>query len=454
MRSLPVRVVPAALPAVVRKAIRARFVLPGLASSLRRRAAEAGVAVKDVVLAHPAGRAEPLAAVLIDPCPPEVRAAALAAVQVGERPVLVVTPREWAIVQRSAAGIGFEGADLEPRERLRACADRFLRQLPARLAAADLPGARAVATALRDELEQLGTPIHFPPVPGPAARAPELLTSTLGAFGAVFGGEAAVDPEAALPRSASAPAPRGLDRIHGLFEPLLADLPRHFATVVSGLYLAPGPWGTRRSWQLLAVVPDDAPLHVAAGLPRRLHQHLAMLDGDAIRGACGGLAAPAVVTESAMAGVLRRRLSARPLDRLGWRLHRDPLVGEDALHAAFEGPDHVRDDLRSELASLIVATASAWSRSGTGLRTTETMFGAWPAVLHLLRGGEPTDPLSAAHEVLVTSADPALARIGAAAAKLSLGDPWAADHGRPTALLRDLGPALVRLQDAAFEALG
>ena len=153
--------------------------------------------------------------------PPEVRAAALAAVQVGERPVLVVTPREWAIVQRSAAGIGFEGADLEPRERLRACADRFLRQLPARLAAADLPGARAVATALRDELEQLGTPIHFPPVPGPAARAPELLTSTLGAFGAVFGGEAAVDPEAALPRSASAPAPRGLDRIHGLFEPLL-----------------------------------------------------------------------------------------------------------------------------------------------------------------------------------------------------------------------------------------
>ena len=155
-----------------------------------------------------------------------------------------------------------------------------------------------------------------------------------------------------------------------------------------------------------------------------------------------------------MAAVLRRRLSARPLDRLGWRLHRTPLVGSDGLLAAFEGPDHVRDDLRSELASLVLATATAWSRSGTGLRTTETLFGAWPAVLHLLRDGDPTDALSAAHDVLVTSADPALARVGAAASKLHLGDPLAADHSRPAALLRDLGPALVRLQDAAFEALG
>jgi hypothetical protein len=161
-----------------------------------------------------------------------------------------------------------------------------------------------------------------------------------------------------------------------------------------------------------------------------------------------------VVTESAIAGVVRRRLFARPLTRLSVRLHRTLLVGSDVLADALEGPDHVGDDLRSELASLVVATASSWTRGGSGLRTTETLFGAWPAVLHLLRGGSPTDPLAAAHQALEASADPVLARVGAAAPKLPLGDPLAADHARPTALLKDLGPALVHLQEAAFEALG
>lgn len=454
MRSLPVRVVPVALPAALRDLLRTRWARPGLTAELHRRATSAGVQVQDVLLAGELGPSEPLAAVVVDPCPPEVRAGALAAVQVSDRPVLVVTPREWAVVQRSAAGIGFPGVDLTRREQLRACTDRFLRQLPDRLAAGDLPGARVVATTLRDELEQLGTPIRFPAVAGPAAGGHELLASSLGAFGAVLGGEVAVDPGDPLPRSAAAPAPRGADRVRALFDPVLADLPRHFADAVRAVYLLPGPWGTRRSWQLLAVVPDDAPLHLAAGLPRRLRQHVAMLEGDGVRGACGGRCAPAVVTESAMAAVVRRRLSARPLERLGWRLHRTPWVGRDGLDSAFEGPDVTRDDLRSELASLIVAAAASWSRAGTGLRTTETMFGAWPAVLHLLREGDPLAPLSAIHDTLATSADPALARIGTAARKLSLGDPLAADHSRPVALLRDHGPAFVRLQDAAFEALG
>ncbi len=456
---LPVRVAPAALPAVVRGAFRRRLGRPGLAAALARSVSGAGLTVADVVLAGPgAGPSDLLAAVVVEPSPPELRAAGLDAVQIHpRRPVAVVTARAWEALKRSPAGVaGFGPGDR--RALLRAASDGYLHRL-------DPDGVkmgRAAAAHLRDQLEALGSPVRFPPRPGPDAVPAGVLASALGAFSVVFGGEVAIDPGEPLRERdvAASPPARGADGIAALFDPLLLDVPRHFGEAVRALYLLPGPLGTRRSWQLVAVVADDAPVHAAAALPRRLRQHVAMLDAGAVRGACGGRAAPVVVTESALAGVVRRRLFGRPTRRLAIRRHRRLLLGTDVLATgdapAFAGPDHVRDDLAAELGSLVAATAACWTRGASGLATTELLFGAWPAVLHLIRTGDPLAPLAAAHEALASSADPAQARTGAAARKLgaALGDPFAADLSRPKALLRDFGPTLVRLQDASFEALG
>ena len=400
--------------------------------------------------------------VVHQPASPEARAVFLS----GDGPAtLALTPREFDIWTASSLGRATasgdplwgdrlpvaEEDDVEGRRRRLRSASRLWWHAVPNALGRDGHGAEAEANALRAICERETLPSRFPPIPPPGADADTLHAATLGVVHATFAGEVAPDTGAQIDPDATAAPPRTLAPLLELLRPLVADLPRHVHADLLSLHLVPGPWGTRHAWQLLAVVADDAPLHGAAALRRRLDAHLGMI-GDGWRGTLSH--GPVVLTRAALHGQLTRRLFHRPLRRLGLRLHASLLIGEDTIADGLRGADWTPLDLRAEIAALLTATGAAFRPGTTDVAMRDLLLGAWPALLHLCGGGSPLDSLASIHAALAGRTDPALARVGSVALKQPWGRPEAVDRGRATEGLRDWGPILVRMQEAALEVLG
>lgn len=339
---------------------------------------------------------------------------------------------------------------------LRRAAGVYVDDLPWRLSSgAPREEIAALCASLRDLLAEVAVPARFPPLPPSSASVQEQVAAAVGVFHAALGGEsegAAPGPDSG--EAAAFPPLRTAAAARQLVAPLLADLPRPIAAQLRALYLLPGPWGTRHRWRLCAVLPGDAPLLPAAGLRRHLQQHLRMLAARDRAALLGEDDRIFVVTEDALAGLLTRRLFERPLFGLSIRAHRQLLLGEDVvgpLPLGGEKPSSV--ELRAEVARLIEETGSCWRAQPTSLVVRDLLFGAWPAVLHLARGGSPQDSLAAVHESLRSSTDSALSRVGSSASSQAWGDPSHVDLSRSRELLRQWGPCLLRLQEATLESL-
>ena len=462
---LPARLAPSALPRLVRSLARAGSLQALRARQLVEVVRTAGLEPVGITVAPPADRlppGAPVAVVVHEPGPPEQRAALLGALSRRTHgPLLAVTPAEWTLLGRSSVGAHLAAAppvwgELPPptqlpepdrrRRDLRRVAGLHLGRYASALARRDRLEAARCARWLRDELELLAPPSRFPPRPEEDADDTDREAALLGAFHAVFAAEVAVDDGDPVPGEACPQGTAG--EVDELADALLADLPPWFDEAARALYLLPGPLGTRRSWQLVAVVDDSASLVQGARLRFRLDQHVAMLPRELTRGLLGS-AGPAVLTSAAAAGLVRRRLTERPSRRLAIRLHRRLVTGEDVLRAALVGPDLTPDDLHAELAALLLATSACWRRDSSESAFRELAFGAWPAVLHLLRGGPATAPLHTIHEALAPISDPAVSGLARRGERADARAP--SSRGRPTTLVRDLGPALIRIQEVAFE---
>ncbi len=404
---------------------------------------------------------------VVDPSPPETRAAALRAFHGRFRVHLpVLTPAEyvvWATAAESGAAAWGElpatpSAPEETRRRrvLRRASGLLLHDIPAALGAVGRdPDARtrgvAAVLRLRALLEEVASPSRFPSLPGSDARARELQRTAMGAAHAVFASVDLAQPGPSLAPAAVPEAPaRTAAAVRSLFTPLLADLGGPVRAAIRSLSAIPGPVGTRHAWTLLALVDDDAPLHRAAAVRDALQGHLGMLDGPAATALAPR--APVVLTGATFRSMLAGRLFRRPLRRLAIRLHRVVLTGEDP-GVDPRGLDASDEDRRAEIAALLDVSAAAWSPSARAVDTGDLVFGAWPAALHHATYGDPHAAQSSVLEALARRTDPALARVGSGARRRPWGDPEAVDRGRASAFLRDWGPALVRLQEVAVESL-
>ena len=330
----------------------------------------------------------------------------------------------------------------------------------------------ALAARVRDLLAEVAVPARFPPLPARGATVDEQYAAAIGVFHAAFGGEVAGpggDSGAAASRVAEGAGtdpqvdsglkfqqpPRTAAAARHLLAPLLADLARPIAARMAALYLFPGPFGGRHCWQLVAVVPADAPLLQASALRRHLQQHLRMVSERHLAAVFGEAPSVLVLSEDALRGLLWRSLFRRPLNALSIHAHRQLLVGEDLVSAILAPTsDEFRALLRFEAAALLEATAGCWSAELGALAVRDLLFGCWPALLHLARGGALDDSLAVAHENLRSSTDPALSRVGSAANSNAWGDPSCVDLSRGKEMLREWGPCLLRLQEATLEAMG
>ena len=411
----------------------------------------------------------PRYALVHQPAPPATRAAFYGVV--GDLPAAIaLTPREWdiwtaGIIGRSAVpsaraplfGESLPAAEEDDtearRRRLRGASGLWWWQLPDALAR-DGAGGPELAASIRSVCARETLPSRFPPIPAATASADAVCAAALGVVHATFAGEIAPDQGEELdPDAVSASPPRTRDAALRLLRPLLADLPGHARSDLLSLTLVPGPWGTRHQSQLLAIVADDAPLHRAAALRRRLESHLGMLPASDWPGA-SRLPGPVVISRAALHGMLTRRLFRRPLRRLGFRLHAVSLLGEDAVFDGLRGADWTPLDTRAELAAMLTETAAMFRPGATDVAFRDLLLGSWPALIHLCGGGSPLASLASVHAALAGRTDPALARVGSTALKQPWGRPEAADRGRASDALRQWGPALIRLQEAALEVLG
>ena len=316
------------------------------------------------------------------------------------------------------------------------------------------PDVAEASAQLRDLLAEVAVPARFPPVPAVDATVADQHAAAIGVCHAAFAGERA-GADLPAPIEADFVASRTAQSARRLVVPLLADLSAPTVRSLRALYLLPGPWGTRHQWRLLAVIPDDAPLLEAVALRRHLQQHLAMLPARERAAILAEGGSPVLLTESALAGLLAGRLFARPLQRLAICAHRQLLVGADVIAAMLGGQElFTRADLETEISALLEESAACWPGESRSLWARDLLFGAWPAVLHLCRGGAATDSLQAIHAELRSSTDPALSRVGSAADTQGWGDPSCVDRSRSRKLLREWGPTLLRLQEATLEALG
>ena len=309
-----------------------------------------------------------------------------------------------------------------------------------------------LCSTLRDQLAEVAVPARFPDLPPAHASVEELFAGAIGVFHAALSAEQGRSESSTS--AVVAPAARTADAARRLIAPLLADLPQPASERLVSLYLAPGSFGTRHRWRLLAVVAGDAPLLEVAALRRHLQQHLSMLDERPRCSLLADEAGPIVVTETALAGLMSGRLFSRPLSALALRAHRELLLGEDVL--ATSGGGHAPpspSDLRAEVASLLLETRSCWLEDRGSLAVRDLLFGAWPSVLHVARGGDPSVSLASVHETLSRSTDSALSRVGSAASTQGWGDPSCVDLSRSRELLREWGPTLLRLQEATVEAM-
>ena len=397
-----------------------------------------------------------------EPAAPDVRAGFLTSV--AGQGVLALSTREWEIWSEGCSGrlIGptawgtVLGADTEDddegrRRRLRQAADLIWTALPPTLDRGAPPDAiRHVASAFRSLCSRETLPSRFPAIAPADAPADAVYAALLGVAHATFAGEVASEPGTPLPPEAGLPMSPAVERFARL---LRADVPAHLRADLLGLYLLPGPLGAAHHHRLVAVVPDDEPLHRAASLRRRLHAHLGMLPRDLVAGLFHGGLAPLVLTRAALWGHLRRRLWRRPLRRLSIRLDGHLLLGDDVLLEGCDGLDFTPADLRHEVAAAITATGAVFA-GGTAGQARELLFGCWPRIISLLGGGDPVTPLADIHADLAGRTDPAVSRVGSGAAAQPWGDPLSLDRGRAEPVLRDWGPTLIRMQEVALEVLG
>jgi len=411
--------------------------------------------------------------VVHEPALPEVRARFLDnATEAGlwAGGLLCLTRAEWAIWSRTASSFdveellplwgppqissAVEAPDHRRRARLRALTGLVLDSFHEGLAAGS--DVEPLAAEARDRLEQEASPTAFPPLWLPGASPKQIHASVLGAFHATLGAEKVSDEGLPLdPAVMTSIRPaRSAPLVRELLATLLTDLPEDFiGEETLALYLLPRAWGSRLSWNLVAVMADDAPLDRCAELRFALQQHTKMLprrETEAVFGAGGGVS---VLPLSSLSGVLRRRLFASPLRRLAVSVHRQLLLGSDVLSEALEGPEYVVEDLAFELAQIIEDMQGLWSRRSRACDVHELFYGRIPALLALLRGDETTFGLNEAQEALASSVDPAQAFAGRQGAKLSWCDPSTADLGRAREFLRDRGPMVLRLQEVAVESL-
>lgn len=404
----------------------------------------------------------PRSVVVHEPAAPDVRAAFLGAM--AGRRVLALSTREWEIWSEGCTGrlVGpttwgaplsadTEDDDEARRRRLRQAADLLWTALPPTLDRGAAPeDLRAVSRAFRSLCARETLPSRFPAIAPADAPSDAVYAALLGVAHATFSGEVAAEPGTPLPPEARLPRSPAVERFATA---LGADLPAHLRADLLGLYLLPGPLGTAHHHRLVAVVPDDEPLHRAASLRRRLHAHLGMLPRDLVAGLFQGGAAPLVLTRAALWGQLRRRLWRRPLRRLAIRLDGHLLLGDDVLLEGCDGVDFTRADLRVEVAAAIAATSAVFD-GGTAAEARELLFGCWPRIIALLGGTDPATPLADIHADLAGRTDPAVSRVGSGAQSQPWGDPVALDRGRAAPVLRDWGPALIRMQEVALEVLG
>jgi hypothetical protein len=235
---------------------------------------------------------------------------------------------------------------------------------------------------------------------------------------------------------------------------LLADLPTDFiGPEVLALYLLPGPVGSRLSWSLLAVVPDEAALDRCAALRFRLAQHLRLLPQREVQSVFGASGGVLVIPLSSLAGMLRRRLFGSPSRRLTIERHRQLLVGEDVIDTVLEGPTASAEDLAPELAGVMEAVQRLWSGPSRACDIHDLFYGRLPALIHRSRTGTWSGSLAEAQSLLAESVDPAQAFAGKEGIKEAWCDPATADLGRGREFIRDRGPMILRLQEVAVEAL-
>ena len=391
--------------------------------------------------------------------PPDDRAALLAALGGS---ALSLSPPEvelWAVSALGrAAGAPLWGAapSLPPppveearRQALRRAVALHLGPLQDGLSRGDELAVGALAARQRDLLATAAEASRFPPLPGTGASLVDRHAVALGVLHAALGEQVVGDPGDLLPPHAVAQARSAASARAGV-APLVADLRPAAVEGLRALYLVPQSWGARQQHVLVAVVEDGAPLRASARLRSRLQQHGALC-------AAGGrvlvdLRRPRVLTEVALAGLLRRRLQLRPLGRLTFRLQRQLLWGEDVGAQGLEGIDWSRDDLAQEAASLIAATARCFRAGAPAAEAADLLLGSWPALAHLAAGGSPTDPLRSIHAAPAEGGDPGLAPLAALAEATA----WGTERftaGPLSELPPGWAPALLRAQEAALEAL-
>ena len=461
---------PARLPATVppSKALR-RLIrsLPGgpAGRTVARVAQEAGATPTSVLLPQDPRLS---AIVLHEPLPPERTAALLEAFNrrfAGPRaPVLCLSPRAWQIWSRGTRGRdlastppawgdapslpGPEEGEAARRRALRAASTLALDAVPRALDARDDHALVETTSAVRDRLERCVSPVGFPALPPPAVPRDHRLAAHLGVLHAAFGAQIASDPGPAFEGRAERP-PRSLAPLLSALAGPMADLVLSVGPAVDSLVLLPGPLGTRSAWQLCAVVPDDAPLLGAVRFGQRLRQHLALAGPGSAALATG----PLVLTRATLSGMLRLRLFEHPLRRLAIRLGAHVLRGSDLFAEGWQGLEHAGEDLFIDAASWLEATASCWAPAARTADAHDLLFGAWPSLAWIARGGDVRASMASIHGELARSTDPACSRVGAAPGKLRWGEPAAIDRARPTEFLRSWGPTLVRMQDVCLEAL-
>lgn|GEM_PF-1726564 len=465
-RSLPVPL--RALAGPLTRAVR-QIDARGGVGRLVQWAREAGLSPLSVFPGPAAGPAQisgtPAHILVHEPADPAQRAACYASAA-GLGPVLLLSTREWEVWSGGLLGRQVDpsqpswGAPLpvvdeddveRRRRRLRQAGELLWWDLPRSLHRDGGDPAR-VAEGLRSVCARETLPSRFPPIPPVGADGDAIFAASFGVAHATFAGEVAHDLGSALePDDRAEPAPNAA-ACDLLTRTLLADLPAHIRHEMIALYLLPGPWGTLHAHQLVAVVADDAPLHRAAALRRRLSSHLGMTPRALRAGLFLAGSEPLVVSRSTLQGQLRRRLWRRPLRRIAIRLGAQRLVGDDVLYDGLLGTDFSGTDMRTELAALISATGAVF-QAGSAAEARDLTFGAWPRTIALLAGRSPLQSWQGVHADLAARTDRALARVGSAARNQPWGDPESVDRGRAAPFLRDWGPALIRLQEVALEVL-
>ncbi len=433
--------------------------------AVARVAEEAGAVPTSVLLPDDPGLS---AVVLHEPLPPEGAAVLLDALNrrfAGPRsPVLCLTPRAWQIWSRGTRGRCLASTpsawgDPAPwpspeedesgrRRRLRHASTLALSDVPSALDARHDAALAAATSAVRDQLERCVSPVGFPALPPEDAARDRRLAAHVGVLHAAFGAQVASDPGPTFDGAAERP-PRSLTPLLKALAGPLADLVLPTAPRIDSLVLLPGPLGTRLQWQLCAVVPDEAPLLDAARFARRLRQHLA-LGGPGVAAMATG---PVVLTRSTLCGMLRLRLFEHPLRRLAIRLGAHVLRGSDVLADAWQGVEHAGEDLFIDAAAHLETTAACWAPGSRAADAWDLLFGAWPALAWIARGGDMSASMATIHADLAQSTDPARSRVGASPGKLRWAEPETVDRARPTEFLRSWGPTLVRMQDVCLEAL-